>query len=78
MFSIPIDNMSKTTLNVWQKSIFKYSKFHLVAGILIVFTVSTPLLAGSTTQQRGGDEICETLPSEIHLIKGIYDELRLI
>lgn len=53
-----------------QPQLFKLKQLHVLAGILMVLIVAIPLLAGSTTQQRGGDEICETLPSEIHLIKG--------
>lgn len=45
-----------------------------LAVVLLQLTVgvrlTVQLSASSTQQQRGGDEICETLPSEIHLIKG--------
>lgn len=47
----------------------------LFVVLLLLLTVATRLTlqfsASSTQQQRGGDEICETLPSEIHLIKGL-------
>lgn len=48
--------------------------WHIVVQVLLLLSVATRLTqsmsSGSTQQQRGGDEICETLPSEIHLIKG--------
>lgn len=46
--------------------------FLSVALLLLTVAVrlTVQLSASSTQQQRGGDEICETLPSEIHLIKG--------
>lgn len=46
---------------------YKYVLYWLgVITIICLLTVHTK----ATTQQRGNEEICETLPSEIHLIKG--------
>lgn len=47
--------------------------------LLLTFAsrLTVQLSASSTQQQRGGDEICETLPSEIHLIKGQCVDLGL-
>lgn len=44
-------------------------QWYFVCGVTVL-TLLTHLATASTTQQRGTDEICETLPSEIHLIKG--------
>lgn len=50
------------------KEMFAF-QWSIVCGV-IVLTFLSRSATTSTTQQRGTDEICETLPSEIHLIKG--------
>lgn len=57
---------------LWYRSceIFSY-RHKSISMTLIVLLVAYSQLITVNGQQKG-DEVCETLPSEIHLIKGIY------
>lgn len=60
--------------NLWYRpcEIFAYRR---ILSILIVLFVTYSQLITVNGQQKG-DEVCETLPSEIHLIKGMSYAIR--
>lgn len=47
-----------------------FGRSTLVSSMVIIVLVGCLELIGVSGQQKG-DEVCETLPSEIHLIKGM-------
>lgn len=49
-----------------------FGRSTLMSSMVIIVLVACFELIGVSGQQKG-DEVCETLPSEIHLIKGKSD-----
>lgn len=57
--------------------IFSYRHKSISMVLIVLFVAYSQLI--TVNGQQKGDEVCETLPSEIHLIKGmcVYHQLCL-